>query len=216
MGSTCGTCRCLSFSTSRGFQAKKLARKWTFNPERSAYLSFELRRSSAKTSDFGMRWRAVMTIDTELAAIGETGVTPEEEALAAFLLSAIERIKRGEEVDTGALQNESRELMEERRLRQISKFLMECAASVWDSLLGESPPEKSGLQDEIAPAGECVDETPPDPFPGEFAVIRLLGDGRWGRVWLAEDLNLGRKVAKDTSTGRGYGEGQQEVGSAPQ
>ncbi len=34
-----------------------------------------------------------------------------------------------------------------------------------------------------------------DPFPGEFQVVGLLGEGAYSKVWLAEDLNLGRKVA---------------------
>jgi eukaryotic-like serine/threonine-protein kinase len=34
-----------------------------------------------------------------------------------------------------------------------------------------------------------------DPFPGEFRVLRLLGEGAYAKVWLAEDVNLGRKVA---------------------
>jgi len=38
----------------------------------------------------------------------------------------------------------------------------------------------------------------PDPFPGEFSIRRLLGSGSFGKVWLAEDLNLGRLVALKT------------------
>jgi serine/threonine-protein kinase len=38
-------------------------------------------------------------------------------------------------------------------------------------------------------------EVLPDPFPGEFRVTRLLGEGAFGKVWLADDLNLGRQVA---------------------
>ena len=38
----------------------------------------------------------------------------------------------------------------------------------------------------------------PDPFPGEFPIRRLLGKGAFGKVWLADELKLGRQVALKT------------------
>src|SRR5262249_12295772 len=38
----------------------------------------------------------------------------------------------------------------------------------------------------------------PDPFPGEFRLIRLLGEGTFGKVYLAEEIRLRRMVALKT------------------
>lgn len=38
----------------------------------------------------------------------------------------------------------------------------------------------------------------PQPFPKEFNITRLLGEGNYGRVWLAEDRRLPRQVALKT------------------
>ena len=38
----------------------------------------------------------------------------------------------------------------------------------------------------------------PDPFPGQFRILKVLGEGAFGKVLLAEDLNLGWKVALKT------------------
>src|SRR5262249_2759171 len=62
---------------------------------------------------------------------------------------------------------------------------------------------ESGIH--IVPAGESSTqvyeagaEGLPQPFPGEYAVRALLGEGSFGRVWLADDLNLGIPVALKT------------------
>jgi serine/threonine-protein kinase len=49
-----------------------------------------------------------------------------------------------------------------------------------------------------APLAATEKEPVPDPFPGEFRVLRFLGKGAFGNVWLAADLNLCRQVALKT------------------
>jgi len=45
-------------------------------------------------------------------------------------------------------------------------------------------------------------DTPPDPFPGEYRLRQLLGEGAHGAVWLADDLKLACPVAMKTVRGR--------------
>jgi serine/threonine protein kinase len=46
-----------------------------------------------------------------------------------------------------------------------------------------------------AAAQEVTPVSMADPFPGEFRLLRSLGSGAFGIVWLAEDVHLGREVA---------------------
>jgi serine/threonine protein kinase len=57
-----------------------------------------------------------------------------------------------------------------------------------------------------------TEEFLPDPFPGEFRVVCELGEGAFGKVWLAEDLGLGRKVAlKTLRPGEGLAEADRKL-----
>jgi tRNA A-37 threonylcarbamoyl transferase component Bud32 len=54
----------------------------------------------------------------------------------------------------------------------------------------------------LAGAMDTVDGTPLPPVPQGFRMIRRLGGGSYGDVWLAEDLDLGRFVAMKTLKSR--------------
>jgi tRNA A-37 threonylcarbamoyl transferase component Bud32 len=59
-------------------------------------------------------------------------------------------------------------------------------------------------------------ETLPQPFPGEYHLRALLGEGSFGRVWLADDLHLGIPVALKALRPRGGVEQQSRALTALQ
>jgi serine/threonine protein kinase len=114
-----------------------------------------------------------MTTDNDLAAWGEPPTTPAEQADADRLAEALERLGRGEPVPPP----EQRSLDEVQPLEQAATLFREQAGLLDNNRTLWPPPQ-----------------TLPDPFPGEFRILRRLGRGAYGDVWLAEEIHVGGRL----------------------
>jgi serine/threonine protein kinase len=113
---------------------------------------------------------------------GEVPVTASEDRLGCFLEEALNLKQSGYDIDVAALLADRPDLIDQgRRLIEGMKSLRRAVAT---TTFAPAPP---------------TDEAPlPHPFPGDFRIRRLLGKGSFGKVWLADDLHLGRRVALKT------------------
>jgi serine/threonine protein kinase len=159
-----------------------------------------------------------MSTNSDLAHWGEPPATPGEQTLGTMLDNVLTRIERGQMVKPESLWGEGNELVEGGpQLVPTISLLYECAATVWEhstltpgddpggpphpSKLGVSTvaplhPEEREDKIQVPPVPKAV--SLPDPFPGEFRLLSVLGEGACGKVWLADDLKLARQVALKT------------------
>ena len=104
---------------------------------------------------------------------GDAPVSPTEERLGQFVADALDRLQRGDAVVVEDLLADRPDLIGHGRelVRDLAAF---------------------------PSAALPVEASLPQPFPKDYLVTRLLGEGSYGRVWLAEDLHLPRQVALKT------------------
>jgi hypothetical protein len=128
-----------------------------------------------------------MSTDDDLAAWGEPPTVPQEQAQADHFAAALDGLERGEPAA----------LHDDKLLRALSSFYgLAAAYRQQASVLGDSS------HDPYATVGTATPPTGPplpDPLPGEYQVLRRLGGGAFGEVWLARELTpLARLVALKT------------------
>jgi serine/threonine protein kinase len=142
-----------------------------------------------------------MTIDAELSCWGEPPVSGTEATLLALLDKILEKQARGEEVRLEELLAGAPELIQEgTALVEAAECIEQFVASVLEHSRvedGASFPE--GAETAVHEGAlSSPSEELPDPFPGEYRIRKLLGAGRFGRVWLADHLALQIPVALKT------------------
>lgn len=90
-----------------------------------------------------------------------------------------------------------------RRFRHLLAIEVERRRAAGDPPIAEEylarfPDLRAAIAEVVPAAVGSGTSTVPDPFPGEFRVLAILGRGGFGEVWLAEEISLGRLVALKT------------------
>jgi serine/threonine protein kinase len=138
-----------------------------------------------------------MTVDAELARWGEPPVNKTEEALMAFLDKLLDQSSRD-----GSLRPETMlakipdPASEEAALVGTLACIQHFVAGVLEQskILGDDPKPLGDSTESYD--GEAVGSPePPKQVPEHFRIRRWLGDGHFGRVWLADHLRFDIPVA---------------------
>ncbi len=156
-----------------------------------------------------------MSVNDDLASWGEPPASSTELAWAEFLDGVLAEIEQGQSSKTEMSWRNRPDLTEQGdALVRGATLLYQCASSVQ---------EHSGVLDEpyatlsVTKIADFKDRPKvaarslPDPFPKEYRICSLLGEGSFGKVWLADDLNLGWQVALKTLKLSGQSEGSSPV-----
>lgn len=130
-----------------------------------------------------------MNLNDDLAARGEPPASSDEQAEAERLARLLERLERGETLESLMLPPLDLDLTALYRTTGLFRR---------DTGLLSAPDTDLAGGDAYATLPSEYGSALPNPFPGEFQVQRLLGQGAFGKVWLAEDLCLRRLVALKT------------------
>jgi hypothetical protein len=115
-----------------------------------------------------------------------------DEELARFLEDAFGRFARGETVRPAEMLADSPQLI------HAGEQLLADARELFGAAVGLRDMSKLLCSEELdrgADETRSLSAESDDPFPDVFRLLRRLGQGAFGGVWLAEDLHLKRQVA---------------------
>ncbi len=136
-----------------------------------------------------------MSINADLARWNEPPATVEEEVLADLVDALLAQQRRGEALNLVELLQRHPECVRAGQdLLTVVDCLHQFAASVLE--YSELPEDQTSRQGTATTSWE--DPALPQPFPGEYHVQQLLGEGGFSKVWLAQDCHLAIPVALKT------------------
>ena len=135
-----------------------------------------------------------MNINSELAAMGEPAASDLELELRTELDGFFDSIAAGDERGDFRPPVDSKLAGEYLEKTRILRFSCECAASLCDL----SSDGSTGTSEVSHQHPDNATIYLPNPFPNDFKVVRCLGKGNFGEVWLADDLHLDKPVALKT------------------